>query len=154
MNSWQVFTMKSELTVIASILRHGIRPSLSITFNIMQDRYLTTMSQICCCLTNKCIHGNVIKWKHFPCHWPFVWGIHQSPVNSPHKGQWCGALMFSLICAWINDWVNNGEAGDLRCHRAHYYVIVMPEQYHLSINYWLNSILKYGIQPGNQDIHQ
>ena len=30
-----------------------------------------------------------------------------SPVNSRHKGQWCGALMFSLICAWINGWVNN-----------------------------------------------
>ena len=40
------------------------------------------------------------------------------PVNSPHKGQWCGALMLSLICAWINDWVNNGEAGDLRPHRG------------------------------------
>ena len=26
-------------------------------------------------------------------------GIHRSPVNSPHKGQWRGALMFSLICA-------------------------------------------------------
>ena len=35
------------------------------------------------------------------------------------------ALMFSLICARINGWVNNGEAGDLRRHRAHYDVIVM-----------------------------
>ena len=48
-----------------------------------------------------------------------------SPVNSPHKGQWRGALMFSLICARIKDWVNNGEAGDLRRHRVHYDVIVM-----------------------------
>ena len=47
------------------------------------------------------------------------------PVNSPHKGQWRGALMFSLINAWINDWVNNREAGDLRCQRGHYDVIVM-----------------------------
>ena len=47
------------------------------------------------------------------------------PVNSTHKGQWRGALMFSLICAWINPWVNNGEAGDLRRYRAHYDVIVM-----------------------------
>ena len=38
-------------------------------------------------------------------------GIHRSPVNSPHDGQWRGALSFSLICAWINGWVNNGEAG-------------------------------------------
>ena len=48
-----------------------------------------------------------------------------SPVNSPHKGQWRGALMFSLICVWINDWVNNREAGDLRRYRAHHDVIVM-----------------------------
>ena len=71
------------------------------------------------------IHDDVIKWKHFPRYWPFVRGIHRSPVNSPHKGQWCGALMFSLICAWINHWVNNGDAGDLRRYRAHYDVIVM-----------------------------
>ena len=43
--------------------------------------------------------------------------FHRSPVNSPHKGQWRGALMFSLICTRINGWVNNGEAGDLRRHR-------------------------------------
>ena len=63
------------------------------------------------------------------CNWPFVRGIHRSPENSPHKGQWRGALMFSLICVWINDWVNNREAGDLRCHRAHYDVIVMTHRY-------------------------
>ena len=39
---------------------------------------------------------------------------HRSPVNSPHKGQWRGALMFPLICARINGWVNNGEAGKIR----------------------------------------
>ena len=50
-------------------------------------------------------HEDVIKWKHFLRYWPFVRGIHRSPVNSPHKGQWRGALMFSLICAWINGWV-------------------------------------------------
>ena len=70
-------------------------------------------------------HDDVIKWKHFPRNWPFVRGIHRSPVNSPHKGQWRGALMFCLICVWINDWVNNREAGDLRRYRAHYDVIVM-----------------------------
>ena len=38
-------------------------------------------------------HDDVIKWKHFPHYQPFVRGIHRSPVNSPHKGQWRGALM-------------------------------------------------------------
>ena len=52
-------------------------------------------------------------------------GIHRSPVNFPHKGQWREALMFSLICAWINGWVNNRGADDLRRHRAYYDIIVM-----------------------------
>ena len=70
---------------------------------------------------------DVIKWKHVPRrYWPFVCGIPRSPVNSPHKGQWRGALMFSLICVWINGWVNNREAGDLTGYRAHYDVSVMP----------------------------
>ena len=50
------------------------------------------------------LHDDVIKWKHFARCWPFVRGIHRLPgflpVNSPHKGQWRGALIFSLICAW------------------------------------------------------
>ena len=72
-----------------------------------------------------CFHDDVIKWKHFPRYWPIVSGIHRSPVNSPHKCQWHGALMFSMICAWTNSWANNGDAGDLRHHRAHYDVMVM-----------------------------
>ena len=48
-----------------------------------------------------------------------------TPVNSPHKGQWRRALMFSLICTWTNGWVNNGEAVDFRRHRTHYDVTVM-----------------------------
>ena len=71
-------------------------------------------------------HDDVIKWKHFPRYWPFVRGIHRSSVNSSHKGQWRGDLTISLICAWINGWVNNREAGDLRWHRTHYHVTVMP----------------------------
>ena len=70
-------------------------------------------------------HDDVIKWTHFPRYWPCVWGIHRSPVNSPHKGQWRGALMFTLIYARINGWVKNREAGDLRRYRAHCDVIVL-----------------------------
>ena len=70
-------------------------------------------------------HHDVIKWKHFLHYWPFMRGIHRWPVNSPHKGQWCRALMFSLLCAWINSWVNNRGASDLRRHNAHYDFTVM-----------------------------
>ena len=65
-------------------------------------------------------HDDVIKWKPFPRYWPFMRGIHRSPVNSPHKGQWRRALMFTLICIWINGCVNNREAGDLRRYCAHH----------------------------------
>ena len=51
------------------------------------------------CFIVAAAHDDVIKWKHFPRYWPFVRGIHRPRVNSPHKGQWRGALMFSLICA-------------------------------------------------------
>ena len=51
------------------------------------------------------IHDDVFKWKYFPRYWPFVRGIRRSPVNSPHEGQWRGALMFSLICVRTNGWV-------------------------------------------------
>ena len=65
-------------------------------------------------------------WRHqMPRYWPFVRGIHRWPVNSPHKGQWRGALMLSLICARIDGWVNNLKAGDLRRHCAQYSVTVM-----------------------------
>ena len=80
------------------------------------------------------VNDDVIKWKHFPRYWSFVWGIHRSPVNSPHKSQWRGALMVSLICAWINGWANNRKAGDLRRHRAHYDVTVMTEHHCLPIH--------------------
>ena len=68
------------------------------------------------------LHDDVIKWKHLPRYWPFVRGIHWSPDHTPHKGQWRKALMFSLICVWINGWVNNRATGNLR---RHYDVIVM-----------------------------
>ena len=49
---------------------------------------------------NSWCHNDVIKRKHFPRYWPFLRGIMRSLVDSPHKGQWRGALMFSLTCAW------------------------------------------------------
>ena len=76
--------------------------------------------------------NNIIKyawWRHqmetFSALLALCAGNSPVPVNSPYKGQWRGALMFSLICVWINDWVNNREAGDLTRYRAHYDVMVM-----------------------------
>ena len=81
---------------------------------------------------------NVAWWRHqmepFSALLAICAGIHRSPLNSPHKGQWRRALVFSLICVWINNWVNSGEDGDLRRYRAHYDVTVMTIS-HCSCNY-------------------
>ena len=77
-------------------------------------------------------HDDVIKWKHFPRYWPFVRGIHRSPVNTHDKGQWRGALVFSLISAWAIGWVNNRDAGDLRHYRPYYNATVMLTMLHVS----------------------
>ena len=80
--------------------------------------YVVVMGVI---MPNVLNHDDVIKWKHFMRYWPFV----RSPGNSPHKGQWRGALMFYLFCIRINGWLSNREAGDLRRYCAHYDVTVM-----------------------------
>ena len=82
------------------------------------DRYIF-------CTWHDSSRDDVIKWKYFPRYWSFLRWIHRSLVNSPHKGKWRGALMFSLFCVWINGWVNNREAGDWRRYCAHYDVTVM-----------------------------
>ena len=83
-------------------------------------------SLICCKPMMTSSNGNIFRVTGPLCgeSTGHVRGIHRSPVNSPHRGQWCGALMFSLICAWISGWVNNREAGVLRRHRAHHDVTV------------------------------
>ena len=102
----------------------GLQASLSLSFKIAYDTSSYRMKS---------------SGFYHACH--FTWWRHQmetfsallvtcagnssAPVNSPHKGQWHGTLMFSLICVWINGWVNNREAGDLRRYRAHCDDIVM-----------------------------
>ena len=104
-------------------------------------RFIHNLEGFCCCLfcfqtsrdfhigqwtrQLKLFHDDAINWKHFPRYWPFVREINRLLVNSPHKGQWRGALMFSLICAWENGWANQKDAGNLRRHRTHYDVIVV-----------------------------
>ena len=61
-------------------------------------------------------NGNIFRVTG-PCAWN-----SPVPVTSPQRPV---TRMFSLICVWINNWVNNREAGDLRHRRGHYNVIVM-----------------------------
>ena len=85
----------------------------------------------------KLSHDDVIKYKHFPLYWPFVRGIHRSPVNSPHKGQWRGALIFSLIGGWMNDWVNNRE------QQGPFYLALIPTWMSCYIHYKLWDEITY-----------
>ena len=57
-----------------------------------------------------------------------------SPVAGEFPAQRLVTRSFdvSLICAWINSWVNNGEADDLRRHRTQYDDIVMGQTYDCS----------------------
>ena len=95
-------------------------------------------------------YDDVIKWKYFLHYWPFVHVIHQPPVNSPHKGQWRGALMFSLICAWTNGWVNNPDIGNLRHHCTHYDITVMSNDESVS---WDLTILLNTLRPRQNGHH-
>ena len=65
------------------------------------------------------IYASPAWWRHqmetFTALLASVRGIHRSPVNSPHKGQWRGALTCSLICAWTNGRVNNRDAAICNC---------------------------------------
>ena len=74
-------------------------------------------------------------------------------IPRTHKGQWRGALMFSLICAWINGWVNNGEAADLRRLSAHYDVIIMSTLGSATYHLFLYCITKHFNAKATQNVH-
>ena len=79
-------------------------------------------------------HDDVIKWKHFRVTGPlcgeFI-GLSEFPTQRPVAR----TLMFSLICVWINGWVNNREAGDLRRHWGRCDVIVMIQGWGFGVTY-------------------
>ena len=113
-NRWPIFRVHARMSFALRVWTKAVK---SIESGVAQVMYSIWGELF--------VQDDVIKWKHFLRYWPFVRGIHRSPVNSPHNGQWRGALMFTLICARINGWVNNRQPGDLRRHRAIYDVIVM-----------------------------
>ena len=113
----QVFLFPKSTLISSYIVQNG-------QFRLLSDirSYLPVLYQAICKINKS--HDDLIKWKHFPRNWPFVRGIHRSRWI-PHTKASDAVLMFSLICVWINVWVNNREAGDLRRYRAYYDVIVM-----------------------------
>ena len=69
-------------------------------------------------------HDDVIRWKHFPCYWHFVRGIHWSPGGFPSQRPVMRSIVF-FFCVWTNGWANNRDVSNLRRHRARYGVTVM-----------------------------
>ena len=108
-------------TAVTPLLSHWSYRSLAL----LSHRYCVESFPVCADRMMTSSNGNIFRVTG-----PTCGGFHRGPVNSPHKGQWCGAWMFSLIYALINGWVNNREAGDLRRHGVHYYVIVMGTSNH------------------------
>ena len=112
---WSMLQQKSTLCAIKCYIGQRYTGIWLQTVSLHSEAFRINISH----------HDEVIKWKHLPRCWPFVRGIHRWPVNSPHNGQLRGALMFSLICAWINGELNTGGAGDSKLHRAKHDVTVM-----------------------------
>ena len=82
-------------------------------------------------------------WKHFPVTGHLCRELTGHRWISPQKGRWGGALMFPLICVWINSWVSNREAGDLRryqalCDVAVMIVVIAVDIHGVSIHTWLH----------------
>ena len=93
----------TEKLVMCSRLKSYRSVFYSCKIQILKEPWVIfgTQNLCCCCVPKEMVH------------------------TRSHKGQWRGALMFSLIYAWINGWTNNPEIGDMRRYCAHYDVIVM-----------------------------
>ena len=84
-----------------------------VTHNIIHTETCLNWSQlvIVTIVVIKLSHNYVMTWKSFLHYWPFMRECHQSLMHPPHKGQQCRALMFSLMLAWRNWWINSWVVG-------------------------------------------
>ena len=110
-----VFTINGILLLWAYWVRHAASSSFKFWQIILGLDFAGYMQGHCWLINMTSLNGNNIRVTGSLCG-----KIHLSPMNSPHKGLWRGASMFSLICAWTNGWVNTRDAVDLRRHRAYY----------------------------------
>ena len=132
-------TCPSSLTSVLSSYKHEGGSSLSCTSTTVEETISSLQfdgRKAIPLFTDDGVQENPSTWwrhkmKHFPRNWLFVMGIHRSPLDSPHKGQWREAFMVSLMCAWTNVRANNRNAGNLRRHDAHCDVTVMKSQFML-----------------------
>ena len=112
-------TLLPLVAVLMTTSGASIDGKVGVIKTLAFDQCIDGLVPLCCYMMTS-LNGNIVRvtgplwWEFTSCRW--------IPLT---KGQWRGALIFSLICAWTNEWVNNRDAGDLRRHRAHYDVTVM-----------------------------
>ena len=92
---WNILFLKRTTNISVALMRNT------------NYSYVLNDGEVSSVVVYTACHDDVIKRKQFPRYWSFVLGIHRWAVNSQLKGQWRRALMFPLICVWINGWVNN-----------------------------------------------
>ena len=111
-------------STVSMLPNNRIYNHLHISTHQYYDSLLVCYNVAAYWLTIRLLPNHVTEWNYFLRNWPFMRGIHRSPVNSPTKASdaefWC----FLWSASWLNG-ANNREAGDLRRHRAHYDVIVV-----------------------------
>ena len=84
-----VNTKAVTLTTFAFLRKHC---------TVNQTIVSSTSQELCILLAFCCVllwfHDDVIKCKLSPHYWSFLWGIHRSRENFPHKGPVMRTLMF------------------------------------------------------------
>ena len=117
----------SYFFIVACHIKPALEPTLPRFWNTIWRHKHSTALYVSYLFAGTIPHS--AWWRHqmetFSALLAICAGNSPVPVNSPHKGQWRGTLMSSLICDRINGWGNNREAGDLRRQRAHHDVIIM-----------------------------
>ena len=92
-------------------------------FNMLSGKWRPFCLSFNALMTYGCVISRIVSWYLFHRQRDQYW--YEQCMMMSSNGQWRGAMMFSLICVWINGWVNNREAGDFRRCRAHYDVTVL-----------------------------
>ena len=141
---WQV---ASPHTVYPNKYAHGF---VVLCFVVVMQFFIMNSHEVFIHIHQGCFAGTGAIVRLPQCQWskPDGYGkISQCITTTKHskaktvciflgtccKGQWCGALMFSLTCVWTNGWANNWDASDLRRHYIHYDVIVM-DWFHIFVS--------------------
>ena len=112
--------LHAKLTIVklmSCILYRVIQQNFSIFYQL---------DHICCQKTIPCTFSERCR---LICSADYVFSFWSFPAQRPVT------RMFSLICIWLNGWVNNREAGDLRRYSGYYDVTVLTSSDHVLL-FW------------------